>query len=208
MPQPSARPEFEAGELTAARVGGWVAGAGVRSASVVVAGEAVCARLAAGLAGHNRQLIDTVCQPADEPGELLGLWTSGYGRSPPQPVRPLSCWSARSSRLALTCADAALIRSCPRVGRGQPTPRKAHTQLREAFPRKRRVSSLVLARSSHAAGQALNVNTDPAEREDLSAEGQGFEPWRTIARPSGFQDRRHRPLGEPSCRGTPAGGPV
>jgi hypothetical protein len=30
------------------------------------------------------------------------------------------------------------------------------------------------------------------------AEGVGFEPTRTLARPSGFQDRRHRPLGEPS----------
>src|SRR5450759_657784 len=30
------------------------------------------------------------------------------------------------------------------------------------------------------------------------AEGVGFEPTRTRERPSGFQDRRHRPLGEPS----------
>jgi hypothetical protein len=33
------------------------------------------------------------------------------------------------------------------------------------------------------------------------AEGQGFEPWRSIPAPSGFQDRRHRPLGEPSNAG-------
>src|SRR6266536_500168 len=31
-----------------------------------------------------------------------------------------------------------------------------------------------------------------------SAEGVGFEPTRTVTGPSGFQDRRHRPLGEPS----------
>ena len=30
------------------------------------------------------------------------------------------------------------------------------------------------------------------------AEGEGFEPSRTVTSPSGFQDRRHRPLGEPS----------
>jgi hypothetical protein len=37
-----------------------------------------------------------------------------------------------------------------------------------------------------------------------SAEGVGFEPTRTRQRPSGFQDRRHRPLGEPSrCRVQP-----
>src|SRR5262245_29671416 len=33
------------------------------------------------------------------------------------------------------------------------------------------------------------------------AEGVGFEPTRTGYRPSGFQDRRHRPLGEPSIFG-------
>jgi hypothetical protein len=38
----------------------------------------------------------------------------------------------------------------------------------------------------------------------LIAEGVGFEPTRTRQRPSGFQDRRHRPLGEPSwCRVQP-----
>ena len=31
-----------------------------------------------------------------------------------------------------------------------------------------------------------------------SAEGVGFEPTRTRQRPNGFQDHRHRPLGEPS----------
>jgi hypothetical protein len=30
------------------------------------------------------------------------------------------------------------------------------------------------------------------------AEGVGFEPTRKLTPPSGFQDRRHRPLGEPS----------
>src|SRR5260221_14339930 len=36
------------------------------------------------------------------------------------------------------------------------------------------------------------------------AEGVGFEPTRKLAPPSGFQARRHRPLGEPSSlrRGT------
>jgi site-specific DNA recombinase len=35
-------------------------------------------------------------------------------------------------------------------------------------------------------------------KETHLAEGVGFEPTRTLPRPSGFQDRRHRPLGEPS----------
>ena len=31
-----------------------------------------------------------------------------------------------------------------------------------------------------------------------SAEGVGFEPTMSVTTHSGFQDRRHRPLGEPS----------
>jgi hypothetical protein len=61
--------------------------ANMRSASLVAAAEAVRARLAAGLSGHNRQLIDAACQRADEPGEILAYWTSRYGRSLPQPVK-------------------------------------------------------------------------------------------------------------------------
>ena len=30
------------------------------------------------------------------------------------------------------------------------------------------------------------------------AEGVGFEPTRSVTTPNGFQDHRHRPLGEPS----------
>lgn len=67
---------------------GWLrAEAGMRSASVVAATEAVRARLAAGLAGGNRQLIDAACQRADEPGELISYWISRYGRALPQPVK-------------------------------------------------------------------------------------------------------------------------
>lgn len=61
--------------------------ANMRSASLVVAAEAVRARLAAGQAGHNRQLINAACQRADEPGEILGYWVSRYGRALPQPVK-------------------------------------------------------------------------------------------------------------------------
>ena len=61
--------------------------ANMRSASLVAAAEAVRARLAAGLAGHNRQLVDAACQRADEPGEILAYWTSRYGRALPQPVK-------------------------------------------------------------------------------------------------------------------------
>lgn len=35
----------------------------------------------------NRQVIDSVLLRADEPGELLGYWTSRYGRALPQPVK-------------------------------------------------------------------------------------------------------------------------
>jgi hypothetical protein len=40
---------------------------------------------------------------------------------------------ARSSRLALTCVDAALVRPHPHVKDSQPTRRRLHTQLHRAF---------------------------------------------------------------------------
>jgi hypothetical protein len=35
----------------------------------------------------NRRLIDAVCQRADEPGEILAIWTAWYGRRIPKPVK-------------------------------------------------------------------------------------------------------------------------
>lgn len=35
----------------------------------------------------NRQVVDSVLLRADEPGELLGYWTSRYGRAVPKPVK-------------------------------------------------------------------------------------------------------------------------
>ncbi len=66
----------------------WLRGeANMRSASLVAACEAVKARLAAGLSGGNRCLIDAACQRADEPGEVLAYWTSRHGRTIPMPVK-------------------------------------------------------------------------------------------------------------------------
>lgn len=62
-------------------------GANMRSAPVVAALEAVRARLAAGLNGGNRQLVASVLQRADEPGEALAYWMSTYGRAVPKPVK-------------------------------------------------------------------------------------------------------------------------
>jgi TROVE domain len=59
----------------------------MRTAPVLLAAEAVHARLAAGLAGGNRQLIAGVLRRADEPGEMLAYWRSRYGRAIPQPVK-------------------------------------------------------------------------------------------------------------------------
>jgi hypothetical protein len=87
----------------------WLRGeANMRSASIVAAAEAVKARLDAGsgasnqLGDHmtigyqtrdmtagrwNRRMIDAACQRADEPGEMLGYWTSRHGRALPKPVK-------------------------------------------------------------------------------------------------------------------------
>ncbi|MEU6408906.1 LAGLIDADG family homing endonuclease [Microbispora sp. NPDC046933] len=66
----------------------WLRGeANMRSAPIVAALEAVKARLAAGLQGGNRELVASVLQRADEPGEALAYWTSRYGRAVPKPVK-------------------------------------------------------------------------------------------------------------------------
>lgn len=75
--------------------GGWLARflpwlrseANMRTAPMVAVLEAVKARLAAGEQGLNRQLVGSVLQRADEPGEALAYWTSTYGRAVPKPVK-------------------------------------------------------------------------------------------------------------------------
>jgi hypothetical protein len=74
----------------------------MRTASLVGAAEFVKGRLDAEAAGDlaqdvrtanaagggwNRQAIGAVLQRADEPGEMLGYWTSKYGRKLPKPVK-------------------------------------------------------------------------------------------------------------------------
>jgi len=61
--------------------------ANMRSASLVAAAEGVHARLAAGVHGGNRQLVDTALLRADEPGEFIAYWRSRHGRALPQPVK-------------------------------------------------------------------------------------------------------------------------
>ena len=59
----------------------------MRTASLVGAAEFARARLDAGLPGLSRQVVNSVLQRADEPGELLAYWTSRYGRNLPKPVK-------------------------------------------------------------------------------------------------------------------------
>ncbi|MGW1881982.1 TROVE domain-containing protein [Streptomyces sp. NPDC001970] len=69
---------------------GWLRGdANMRTASLVGAAEYVKARLDAGVTEGpaNRQVVASVLRRADEPGELLGYWTSQYGRAVPKPVK-------------------------------------------------------------------------------------------------------------------------
>ncbi|MGW1022663.1 TROVE domain-containing protein [Streptomyces sp. NPDC002577] len=69
---------------------GWLRGEGnMRTASLVGAAEYVKARLDAG-ATHgpaNRQVVASVLQRPDEPGELLAYWTATHGRNVPKPVK-------------------------------------------------------------------------------------------------------------------------
>jgi len=59
----------------------------MRSGPILMAAEAVHARLAAGLHGGSRQLIASVLSRGDEPGEMLGYWHQRFGRSEPKPVK-------------------------------------------------------------------------------------------------------------------------
>lgn len=66
---------------------GWLRGdANMRTASLVGALEAAKAMVAAKQPGA-RQVVASVLQRADEPGEALAYWTSQYGRAIPKPVK-------------------------------------------------------------------------------------------------------------------------
>lgn len=74
---------------------GWLRKDGyIRTASIMGAAHAVHARLEAGavdtthnVRGYNRTIIDSVCQRADEPGELAAYWTANFGHTLPKPVK-------------------------------------------------------------------------------------------------------------------------
>ena len=75
-------PEWTAGLL------GWLRGEGnMRTAALVGAAEFTAERLLHEAPGYSRQVIDSVLQRADEPGEMLGYWTAKYGRKLPKPVK-------------------------------------------------------------------------------------------------------------------------
>lgn len=60
----------------------------IRTAPIMLAVETVRARLLHGHnGGGNRQLITSVLQRPDEPGEMLAYWTSHYGRAIPKPIK-------------------------------------------------------------------------------------------------------------------------
>ncbi|NYI46608.1 hypothetical protein BJ993_003688 [Nocardioides aromaticivorans] len=62
-------------------------GAHLRTVALVVAAEAVKARLEAGIAGDNRALVEAALDRADEPGEMLAYWALRHGRAFPKPVK-------------------------------------------------------------------------------------------------------------------------
>jgi hypothetical protein len=59
----------------------------MRTAPIVVACEAVHARLTANIHGGNRELIRAALYRADEPGELIAYWRSRFGRAIPSCVK-------------------------------------------------------------------------------------------------------------------------
>jgi len=55
----------------------------MRTAPIVIACEAVHARLKAGIEGGNRDLLRAALLRADEPGEMIAYWRSRFGRALP-----------------------------------------------------------------------------------------------------------------------------
>ncbi|MFP5346348.1 MAG: TROVE domain-containing protein [Actinomycetes bacterium] len=82
-----ARVAVEDGDWTLRLVRWLRTGVHLRSVALVVAAEAVQARLAAGVEGGNRALVDAALDRADEPGELLAYWAARNGRAFPKPVK-------------------------------------------------------------------------------------------------------------------------
>ncbi|MCT9092831.1 TROVE domain-containing protein [Streptomyces sp. ASQP_92] len=75
-------PEWTAGLLK------WLRGdANMRTAALVGAAEFTAERLLHEAPGYSRRVIDSALQRPDEPGEMLGYWTSKYGRALPKPVK-------------------------------------------------------------------------------------------------------------------------
>lgn len=74
---------------------GWLRGPGnIRTAALILACEAVDARLKAGLKApensvypSNREVVASVLLRADEPGEMLAYWTARHGRAIPKPIK-------------------------------------------------------------------------------------------------------------------------
>lgn len=82
-----ARVAVEDGDWTLRLVRWLRTGVHLRSVAVVVAAEAVRARLSAGIAGGNRAIVAAALDRADEPGEFLAYWAGRYRRAYPKPVK-------------------------------------------------------------------------------------------------------------------------
>lgn len=82
-----ARVAVEDGDWTLRLVRWLRTGVHLRSVALVVAAEAVRARLDAGIEGGNRAIVDAALDRADEPGELLAYWAGRHGRRLPKPVK-------------------------------------------------------------------------------------------------------------------------
>lgn len=78
-----------------ARFLAWLRGPGnMRTMALILACEGVDARLKVGFSAPgnsvmptNREVISSVLQRADEPGEMLAYWTATHGRAIPKPVK-------------------------------------------------------------------------------------------------------------------------
>ena len=82
-------------------------GVHLRSVALVVAAEAVRARLGAGIAGGNRAIVDAAFDRADEPGEFLAYWAGALRPGVPEAGQ---AWRGRCCGSAVLRALAGQVR--------------------------------------------------------------------------------------------------
>ena len=129
--------------------------AGLRAIPVIVAAEAVNARLALGLAGNNREIVRASIARLDESAEFLAFWMSRFGRRVPSAVK-----RGLSDALNDKLNENSFLKWRGRASKGNVSLRDALNIVR-AKPKDEHQSALYGAVIAHAYGREVDVSNLP-----------------------------------------------